>query len=63
MYEPTDETKEFAERDQLIKSLLALKGELIGQMNNHNLGVSTQEMLYKLNSCLYSKYPHVVKKF
>ena len=62
MNEQTDVAKEFAERDQLIKSLLALKGELIGQMNNHNLSVSTQEMLFKLNSCLYSKYPRHERK-
>ena len=56
MYEPTDETKEFAERDQLIKSILALKAELIGQLNKIYLSLSIPaKVLMKLLKCYKGK--------
>lgn len=52
----TEKHKDFVEYEQLLKNLLQFKGELIGQMNNHVLGQNTQDMLEKLNACLYTKF-------
>ena len=44
---------DFVDYEQLLKNLLKFKAELIGQLNNHVLGQNTQEMLARLNECIY----------
>lgn len=46
-------TKEIQNGNKVVKSLLALKDEL---ENNHR-GGEIREILFKINSCLYSEYP------
>ena len=41
--------------EQVIASLLNLKEELVLRQANNPV---CREILFKINSCLYSKYPH-----
>ena len=46
--------------EQIVKSLLALQDELVSQQKEDRNRLSTDELaiLYKINSCLFSEYPH-----
>jgi hypothetical protein len=50
--------KQFAAPEDIVKSVLALRAELAAHYAAHHLSILTAEMLAKINSCLYSKYPH-----
>lgn len=45
-------TKELADRDTMIKSILALREEL-----SYSSDTKSREIVFKLNSCLFKKYP------
>ena len=45
-------SKEFADRETMSQSILALRNELIKQSNT-----KSREIVFKLNSCLFSNYP------
>jgi hypothetical protein len=47
--------KTLVDEQTMLKSLLALKSELESQQKHSTVA---REILFKLNSCLYSKYPH-----
>lgn len=50
--------KELAAPADIVKSVLALKEELAAHYAAHHLSIPTAELLFKINSCLHSKYPH-----
>ena len=45
---------------QVVKSLKNLKTELEGR--NLSYDVTARELLFKINSCLFSNYPSIYKK-
>lgn len=51
--------KELVAPEEVVRSVLALRAELLDKYENkHHMSTTTAEILFKLNSCLYSKYPH-----
>ncbi len=55
---PMQRHKTLAPHEDIVKSLQALKDELARKYEAHHLSIPTVEMLCKINSCLFSKYPH-----
>ena len=47
--------KPYAMPDAVMKSLIALRDEL--WLTTANMSVNERIIFYKINSCLYSKYP------
>jgi len=45
--------KELQERNQIVKSLINLRTEL-----SKNTDTRSREIMFKINSCLFSEYPH-----
>lgn len=45
-------TKKLVDKDTMTRSILALRDELIDRSDT-----TSREILFKINSCLYSKYP------
>jgi len=43
--------------DLVITSLLALRNELIQKRESDDYKIPLNEVIMKINSCLYSKYP------
>jgi hypothetical protein len=50
--------KTLVDEQTMLKSILALKAELEAQEKHSTIA---REILFKLNSCIYSKYPHYEK--
>lgn len=46
-------TKEYKSKDEIINSLLNLREELAKHSDTRS-----REVVFKINSCLFSKYPH-----
>jgi len=49
----TNERKVLQPNDKIVESLLRLKGELWEKQDDQ-----LREVFFKINSCLYSEYPH-----
>jgi len=53
----TQRVKELQERDQIVESLINLREEL-----SKNSDTRSREIMFKINSCLFSEYPHKYSK-
>ncbi len=51
-------TKTKVEDAKIVESLENLRRELLEKTDFPGIGAEYREILYKINSCLFSEYPH-----